>query len=94
MLKFIDSFETKELSPLVPTFLKGALIVYAHSALQQNCGMGYTSNWAKENFKMIEEKNDFFKEVGKSLHPQKHSVLTELHENLTPKDILKKISNS
>jgi hypothetical protein len=92
--KFVDSFETKELSPLVPTFLKGALIIYAHSAIQQNCDMGYTSNWAKENFKTTEEKNTFFEEVGRLLHPQKHRTLTGLKESLTPKDILEKISNS
>src|SRR5690606_21938919 len=32
--KFVDSFETDELSALLPVFLKGAHIVYAHSVLQ------------------------------------------------------------
>ncbi len=59
--KFVDDFDTEELRPLVPVFLKGAHIVYAHSVLQQKCGLGYTSEWAKKNFKSVAEKNEFFR---------------------------------
>ena len=36
--KFVDSFDTAELKPLVPVSLKGAHIVYAHSVLQRESG--------------------------------------------------------
>ena len=92
--KFVDDFDTEELSPLVPVFLKGAYIFYAHSVLQQQCGLGYTSNWAQNNFKDIAEKNEFFQTVGSSLQPQHEDKLGGLSEDVTTKEILDKISHS
>jgi hypothetical protein len=92
--KFVDSFDTEELSPLVPVFLKGAYIFYAHSVLQQQCGLGYTSEWAKKNFKDVEEKNEFFQTVGSSLQPQHEDKLGGLSEDITAQEILDKISHS
>jgi len=86
--KFVDNFETAELSPLVPVFLKGAHIVYAHSVLQQKCGLGYSSNWAKKNFKSAAEKNEFFEELGNILEPEKEDKLSTLNEDVTAKEIL------
>lgn len=91
--KFVDNFETAELSPLVPVFLSGAHIVYAHSVLQQKCGLGYTSDWAKKNFKSAADKNEFFEELGSSLEPQDEDKLSGLSKNVTAKEILNKISN-
>lgn len=91
--KFVDDFDTKELSPLVPVFLKGAHIFYAHSVLQQQCGLGYTSEWAKGNFKDIQEKNEFFQTVGSSLQPQYEDELGGLNEDVTAQEILDKITH-
>ena len=91
--KFVDNFETAELSPLVPVFLKGAHIVYAHSVLQQKCGLGYTSDWAGKNFKSAAEKNEFFQQLGSSLEPQHEYRLRDLSEDITTKGILDMISN-
>ena len=91
--KFVDDFDSKELKPLLPVFLKGALIVYAHSVLQRTCGLGYTSQWAKRNFKNAGEKNRFFEQVGRSLKPQNEDSLTGLSDSSTPGDILGKIRN-
>ena len=90
--KFMDSFDTTELSPLIPIFLKGAHIVYAHSMLQRKCGLGYTSNWANKNFKSIAEKNEFFQKLGSSLEPEREDILTDLNENATAQEILDKLS--
>ena len=92
--KFVDSFDSKELSPLVPIFLKGAHIVYAHSVLQQKCGLGYTSNWAKKNFKSVSEKNEFFRELGSSLEPQHEDKLGGLSKDVTNKEILDKVTRN
>jgi hypothetical protein len=92
--KFVDDFDTEELSPLVPVFLKGAYIFYAHSVLQQQCGLGYTSEWAKNNFKDVEKKNEFFQTVGNSLQPQHEDKLGGLSEDVTAQEILDKISHS
>ncbi len=86
--KFVDDFASEELSPLVPIFLKGAHIVYAHSVLQQKCGLGYTSEWAKRNFKGVAQKNEFFQALGSLLQPKEEDKLVSLNENTTPKEIL------
>jgi hypothetical protein len=90
--KFVDSFDTEELSPVAPIFLKGAYIVYAHSVLQQKCKMGYTSNWAKRNFKSVSEKNEFYREVGSLLQPEQENRLISITADATPGQILEKIN--
>jgi hypothetical protein len=90
--KFVDNFDTAELAPLVPVFLKGAHIVYAHSVLQQKCGLGYTSDWAKKNFKSAADKNEFFQQLGSSLEPQDEDKLSTLSEDVTAKEILDKVT--
>jgi hypothetical protein len=90
--KFVDSFDSKELSPLVPVFLKGAHIVYAHSVLQQKCGLGYTSEWAKKNFRNAAEKNEFFRALGSSLEPGQEDKLVGLSEDVTVEEVQKRIA--
>jgi len=89
--KFVDSFDTEELSLLAPIFLKGAYIVYAHSVLQQRCGLGYTSNWARKNFRSVAEKNEFFRELGSLLQPEQENRLISITADETPGQILEKI---
>jgi hypothetical protein len=91
--KFVDNFASEELKPLVPVFLKGAHIVYAHSVLQRTCGLGYTSDWAGRNFKSPAEKNRFFEQVGRSLKPQHEDNLSDLRDSSTTGEILDKIRN-
>jgi hypothetical protein len=86
--KFVDNFKTAELAEFVPLFLKGAYIVYAHSVLQRQCGLGYTSQWAKKNFADVKEKNDFFRTLGESLTPAKEDSLAEFDDGAKPKAIL------
>jgi hypothetical protein len=91
--KFVDDFASKELESLVPVFLKGAYIVYAHSVLQRNCGLGYTSEWAKKKFQKVADRNKFYQEVGNLLKPEQQDNLDGLNEDVTPKEILAKINN-
>jgi len=63
--KFVDNFDADELKPLIPVFVKGARIVYAHTVLQRNAGMGYLSGWAAASFGSVKEKNLFFEEFGR-----------------------------
>ena len=67
--KFVDSFETSELAPLAPVFIKGARIMYGHTVLQTHARMGYTSKWASIHFTDTRSKNDFFEELGSRLRP-------------------------
>ena len=88
--KFVDDFDSEELSPLAPVFLKGAHIVYAHSALQQQCGLGYTSEWAKNTFKNAARKNEFFEELGRLLKVEQEEKLSEFAEDVTAEEMLEK----
>jgi len=92
--KFVDDFDTEELSPLVPVFLKGAHIFYAHSVLQQKCGLGYTSEWAKKNFETAAEKNEFFQTLGSSLQPENEDKLSGLSEDATAQEILDRVARA
>lgn len=89
--KFVDDFDTQELAPLLPVFLKGAHIVYAHSVLQQQCGLGYTSTWADKHFGTAERKNAFFEQVGATLRPRQEDSLAGLKDAASPNDILRMI---
>jgi len=86
--KFVDDFNTAELKPLAPVFLKGAHIVYSHSVLQRESGLGYLSGWAKKNFKSAKAKNDFFEKLGRELQPAKEDKLRGLPPDVTPEAIL------
>jgi hypothetical protein len=89
--KFVDNFASEELVSLVPAFLKGAHIIYAHSVLQQKCGLGYTSGWAKESFTCAEEKNKFFEKLGSELKPELEDKLSDLREDTTAQEILDRL---
>jgi hypothetical protein len=89
--KFVDDFNSQELAPLLPVFLKSAHIVYAHSVLQQRCGLGYTSAWANKHFGTAQRKNAFFEEVGATLKPQQEDSLAGLNGKASPDALLKKV---
>jgi len=88
--KFVDDFGTGELAPLLPVFLTGAYIVYAHSVLQQQCGLGYTSPWAEQHFKDRAARNEFFAELGRSIQPDGEVNLSGLGEGATPEEVLRR----
>lgn len=89
--KFVDDFRSRELQRWLGVFLKGGHIVYAHSLLQRQCGLGYTSRWASEVFSDTQAKNEFFEQVGRQLQPVQQRCLAGFDANATPKQILKKI---
>lgn len=92
--KFVDDFDTEELRPLAPIFLNGAHIVYAHSVLQQKCGLGYVSDWAARNFENVEQKNKFYRNLGASLNPRDEDKLRGLSEESKSKEILEIVNLS
>jgi hypothetical protein len=89
--KFVDNFESEELKPLTDTFLKGALIVYGHTVMQRQCGMGYKSKWAADNFKTRADKNEFYAEIGKTIQPASESILKGFNINSSADEIKKKV---
>jgi len=65
--------------------------VYAHSVMQRQCGLGYTSEWADKNFGTAERKNAFFERVGVALQPDREDNLAQLGDDALPDDVLKTI---
>ena len=93
-LKFVDDLDSDELSPMAPIFLKGAHIVYAHSVMQKQLGLGYLSEWANENFATTAEKNDYYQKAGELLDPSEHEMLGGLDaSSVTPEQIIEKIKD-
>jgi hypothetical protein len=89
--KFVDSFQTAELAPLLPTCRRGALIVYAHSVLQRQSGLGYLSPWARKTFDTVAAKNNFFEQLGQKLEPETEDRLSGLSAAATPPQVLARI---
>jgi hypothetical protein len=85
---FVDAFDSQELKPLGPIFVKGAHIAYAHSVLQREAGLGYLSPWAKRRFANVKEKNAFFEELGRTLDPSREDKLAKANDSLTPGKVL------
>jgi hypothetical protein len=89
--KFVDSFETAELAPLVPVCLRGAHIIYGHSVLQRQSGLGYLSPWAEKAFGGVAAKNGFFERLGRELQPASEDRLRGLTAEATPDQVLAQI---
>jgi hypothetical protein len=88
--KFVDDFETAEIRPLVPVFLKGAHIAFAHSALQP-AGFGYLSPWAASAFPTAAAKNLFFDEAGRLLRADWGDLSAGLAADAGPEAVLRRI---
>ena len=80
----MDDFDSAELRPLGPVFLKGH-IVYAFGSTAGG-RIGYTGAWAKKHFGSRAEKNAFFAAVGERIGAE---VPAGLSEKMTPDEILK-----
>jgi hypothetical protein len=89
--KFVDDFKSAELLPLLPVFLKGAYIIYAHSVLQRQSGLGYVSSWAETSFKSKEDKNSFFEKSGRLLCSVREKLLKNLPVDIAPGQVLELI---
>jgi hypothetical protein len=89
--KFVDTFEAEELKPLAPTFLRGAYIVYAHTALQRECGLGYLSPWAEKSLSSLDAKNRFFEAAGRVLQPGAEKTLSGVDAGVSPAQLLEKL---
>ena len=86
--RFVDQFASPELHPLVLYFLRGARIVYAHSQMQRESGLGLLSDWARRRFPDAASRNNFFETIGVLLEPGREAVLAKLSAAMTPGEVL------
>ncbi len=90
--KLVDDLASPELSPLAPLFLEHAYAFYAHSVLQQQSGLGYTSGWAEQVLPHRRARNEFFSELGRRLRPEQEPLLSDLFSDVTPQQVLERLS--
>ncbi len=86
---FVDDFCSEELSPFRKDFINGAYIIYAHSVLQREAGIGYLGDWAEKEFDTVFAKNDFFAELGGKLKVSDELKLSDA-AGMTASEILEK----
>lgn len=86
--KFVDNFASSELAGLLPVFLRGAHIVYAHAVMQRHCGLGYTSEWPQRHFANAADRNAFFERLGRCMQPDQETNLAGLSGAATPAEVL------
>lgn len=85
---FVDDFSAPEMRNHADEFLRGAYILYAHTALQAAAGMGYLSPWAQARFSTVRAKNDFYARLGESLDPARTELVSSVNDALTPDEVL------
>lgn len=91
--KIVDDFHSAELEPFRKAFLDGAYIIYAHTALRRQAGLGYLGEWAGNSFGSIGEKNEFFAGLGRALTVEKESRLSDINEDSLPGEIMDKVKD-
>lgn len=89
--KFVDRFDTLELKPLLPVFVRGANIAYGHTMLQRRCAMGYTSDWARRELPDAATRNNFYETMGIVLDPFRPEVLDGLEIGTTAGEALDRV---
>lgn len=88
--KFVDDFSSDALKPLLPVFLKGAHIIFAHTVLLRAAGVGYVGPWADAHFTSVADKNAFFEAAGRKLAPRARPALAGAAD-LTPQALLERL---
>jgi len=89
--KLVDDFRSPELVSLVPAFLTAAFAVYAHSVMQRECGIGYMSEWAKQQFPRLSVRSEFYEAVGRELRVGRERVLAGLTDDVSPQVIMERL---
>ncbi|MFO8006616.1 MAG: hypothetical protein R6V05_02660 [Candidatus Brocadiia bacterium] len=76
--KFVDTFSAPELEPYRQVFLDGAHTAWGHTLLMMTAGVGYTTDWAEDQFgEDLGARNEFFRRVGAAAYPDE-AVLSRL----------------
>jgi hypothetical protein len=68
-LKLVDDFDAPELAPVRQAFLDGAMFACGHTVAQRALGIGYQSDWARDQLPTRRERNDFYTELGRRVSP-------------------------
>jgi hypothetical protein len=76
--KFVDGFGEPALAPYRQLFLDSACLAWGHTLLKMTAGVGYTGEWAQEEFgRDRQRRNAYFTQVGRAPYPGA-KALTEL----------------
>jgi len=88
-LKLVDDFHAPELAPVRQSFLDGAQFIYGHTVAQRALGIGYQSEWAKQELPTRRERNTFYTSLGQKVPPGKEGLARLAQIGIhSPDDIL------
>ena len=87
--RIVDDFGTQELAPVRQAFIDGAHFIYGHTMLGRIKGLGYQSEWAREQLPSRKERNVFYTHAGFLIPPGQAGIetLEEIHEGLVPIEV-------
>jgi len=93
--KLIDDFDAEALQPVRQDFIDGAYFVYGHTAMQRSLGMGFQSEWAKDQLASRRERNQFYTRVGRALPPGAPGarLLQKITTEHSPEEILSRLED-
>jgi hypothetical protein len=93
--KLVDTFTAPEMVPLQALFLDGANFIYGHTMLQRGAGLGYQSDWAKQNLLSRKQRNKFYQLAGSLIPPGKKglSLISVLNSSFSPEHIIEKLNH-
>ena len=93
--KLIDDFDAEALQPVRQDFIDGAYFVYGHTAMQRGLGMGFQSEWAKDQLASRRERNRFYTRVGRALPPGAPGarLLQKITSEHSPEEILSRLED-
>lgn len=89
-LKVVDDFDSEELKPLLPEFVRGAYIAYGHTLLEKSAGFGFCSMWALDHTPDLVNRSTFYEKIGRTVAPGEQ--MPDIASSATPEEILKLIN--
>jgi hypothetical protein len=94
--KFVDDFNTPELSPVRQALIDGAYFIYGHTVMQRVLSMGFQSEWAKAFLPVRRQRNAFNSAIGKLAPPgaATRTILRNIPRGYSPNDVLAVLSKT
>jgi hypothetical protein len=93
--KLVDEFDAPALQPVRQVFIDGAYFIYGHTVMERRLGLGYQSEWARDQLPTRRERNQFYLQVGRVVPVGKPgmSMLDGISSDDGPREILVRVEN-
>lgn len=89
--KRVDDFQSDALRPLMPDFIRGAMLMHGHTVLQRALGAGFTSAWAVDRFPARAARKAFYENVGRLWPADRWAMEGVTDASIAPEALIKKL---